>query len=78
MAAVYKKINEGLEEHDRNMVRVTALILTKKTALSLTVKKCGGTRAGDLDHVSVVEDLAQVDAKINNLAAGAPRERIQL
>ena len=27
---------------------------------------------GDLDHVCVVEDLAQVDAKINNLVAGAP------
>ena len=28
---------------------------------------------GHLDHVPVVEDLAQVDARINSLAASAPR-----
>ena len=27
---------------------------------------------GHLDHVPVIEDLAQVEAKINNLAADAP------
>ena len=30
------------------------------------------------DHVPVVEDLAQVEAKINNLVSSAPRVRIQL
>ncbi len=50
----------------------------KSTPLSLFLCSASGTRVGDLAHVPVVEDLAQVDAKINNLAAGAPRGRIQL
>ncbi len=37
-----------------------------------------GTCVGDIAHVPVVEDLAQVDAKMNNLAAGAPQGRVQL
>ncbi len=51
--------------------------LKNSVRLSLTVG-AGGTCIGDLAHVPVIEDLAQVDAKVNNLAAGAPRGRIQL
>ena len=48
------------------------LFVSFSLSLSLSLSLPLGTRVGDLVHVPVVEDLGQVEAKFNNLAAGAP------
>ena len=50
----------------------------KNCSLSLFLSLVVRYALGHLDHVPAIEHLAQVDAKINNLAAGAPWGRVQL
>ena len=52
-----------------------SLSLTHTFALGQKLRRRWVVRyaLADFDHVPVIKDLAQVEAKINNLAAGAPR-----
>ncbi len=49
-----------------------SLSLARALSLALSVENCGTGALGDFDHVPVVEDLAQVEAKIKNQASSAP------